>query len=62
MSDDLILKLNDATKLEKSGKCAKATEAAFNRFIVSYQDQALEVRTQHRKHLSFAYNSRGLAR
>jgi len=62
MSDDLLLKLNDAKKLEESGKCAKATEAAFNRFIVSYQDQPAQVRTQFRQHLSFAYNSRGLAR
>jgi len=62
MSTDLLTHLREAEALEKSGDNAKTTEAAFDRFILSYENQEVEVKEQFQKQLPFVYNSRGLAR
>ena len=62
MSTDLLTHLREAEALEKSGDNAKTTEAAFDRFISSYENQEVEVKEQFQKQLPFVYNSRGLAR
>lgn len=62
MTTDLVSLFREAEECERTAVGAKLTEAAFDRFIDSYENHKRGDQDPSQHLLPFAYNSRGLAR